>query len=145
MHSIQDIRPDLVEKFLQEPSLEILRELFIARTNVWIYPFSLGEGGDDLTFGDLVRPLEPNQAFTLIDYPLQLALEQTNGELFATALFLLADFAKATTTTEIPASLNQSWDALADLSQRFPTTDAAFYFNELRSWYSVSLRTQTRE
>jgi hypothetical protein len=116
-----------------------LADLFSQRTKRWPHPMMHDECFTLSTFGDLTQNISTDRAFSLIPIALDIALEQSEKNLFLTALSLIMDLAEASKTTELPPELLEKKTILKSRAlSLLNSKDLQIYWNSITKWYRLT-------
>ncbi len=106
----------------------------------WPHPLMHDEGFTLGTFGDLTKNMLCPRAFSLIPAAVNIALAQTNGGLFVTALSLICDLMEASQTTELPPGLVEKKNILEAKALLFSDNEGIeIYWRGIKEWYRLDV------
>jgi hypothetical protein len=137
VHNLYASEEELVKQLCSGLS-DNLADLFIQRTKHWPHPMMHDECFTLGTFDDLTENISCERAFFLFPIALDIALVQTDKNLFVTALSLLMSLASASGTTELPPKLIENKNIIESKLQSVANDNQTrFYWNSIKEWYRL--------
>lgn len=127
---------ELINRIFVEEFPELLKELFLSRTSWFKHWISIGEGTVG-AFSDLEQILTPSIAYNLIPTGIDIALTQTDQDLFIIALSLLSGLIVKSDTTQRPPCFDIKWNDLKQKALSIQDKDCRLIFSSIEEWYRI--------
>lgn len=127
---------DVVARLRETGDSGLLRELFAKRTERWKHWLAQDEAGSYGIFEDIRDCGCRGEKF--ISEALAIALEQSDADLFASALSLLYECAELSDMRKMPFVLIRRWPDLHKKVESFNTRDTRWLWEDLKRWYGAA-------